>query len=69
MKVITTANNLISKLDDGGKTIKYLNINQVFVDKDGKIADDVMNDQLHPTLNGYHLWADAMRPTLAEMMK
>ena len=35
---------------------------------DGTIAKDVMGDFLHPTAKGYHLWADAMAPTLARLL-
>jgi lysophospholipase L1-like esterase len=61
-------NALISKYDNG-KTVRYLNINDKFVDEDGKVSADIMPDFLHPNAHGYQLWADAMNPTLDEMMK
>ncbi|HTA94684.1 MAG TPA: platelet-activating factor acetylhydrolase IB subunit [Verrucomicrobiae bacterium] len=68
MEVIRATNERISKYDDG-KTVKYLDIGGKFLDADGKIPRDVMADQLHPTEKGYQIWADAMNPTLDEMMK
>jgi beta-glucosidase len=40
----------------------------VFLEPDGTLAKEVMYDGLHPSLKGYHIWADAMQPLLEEMM-
>lgn len=61
-------NTAIAKLADG-KMIKYLDIGPKFLQPDGTLPKDVMPDLLHPNANGYQIWADAMEPTLAEMMK
>jgi lysophospholipase L1-like esterase len=61
-------NQIIAKLDDG-KNVRFLDINRVFVGADGKVPADIMPDFLHPNEHGYQLWADAMEPTLAEMLK
>jgi lysophospholipase L1-like esterase len=61
-------NPLIAKFDDG-KTVRYLNINSQFVGADGKVPASIMPDFLHPNAYGYQLWADAMEPLLADMMK
>ena len=68
MRVIRTANDRLKKLDNG-TTLRYLDVGHAFLDKDGKIPKDLMPDQLHPNKKGYELWADAMRPMIAEMMK
>jgi len=62
-------NEKISKLDDGGKTVKYLDIGPKFLDSDGGLHRDVMPDWLHPNAKGYQIWADAVQPTLDELMK
>ena len=38
-----------------------LNVNDKLADKDGRLFDGMMNerDKLHPTLQGYQVWADA----------
>lgn len=61
-------NPIIARFDDG-KTVRYLNINEKFVDPDGQVPADIMPDFLHPNDHGYQLWADAMEPLLAEMLK
>ena len=49
--------------------IDYLDIGQAFVDADGSIPEDIMPGQLHPSLKGYQLWADAMNPVLMKLME
>jgi lysophospholipase L1-like esterase len=68
---IKAINEQIAKLDDGGKTVKYLDIGEKFLDKEGTIPEDVMPDKpaLHPNAKGYQIWADAIKPTVTEMMK
>ena len=68
MEKITAVNAELAKLDDG-KTVRYLDISQVFLGQDGKIPFTLMADQLHPNAAGYQLWADAMQPLLTEMLK
>lgn len=60
-------NDLISQYADGDK-IRYLNINSQFLGPDGKVPAEIMPDFLHPNEHGYQLWADAMNPTLFDMM-
>ena len=65
---IKDINAALAKLDDG-KMIKFLEIGKVFLAEDGSIPKTVMPDLLHPNAKGYQLWADAMEPTLAKMLK
>lgn len=62
------ANALLARLDDG-VNVRFLNINPVFLGRDGRIPWTIMPDQLHPTAAGYQLWAEAIEKPLAEMMK
>src|SRR5690348_5061569 len=61
LPIIDTINANLAKLADG-KTIRYLNINDKLAGPEGKLFDGMLNDcdKLHPTLNGYQVWADAL---------
>jgi len=68
MAVIHAVNEQLAKLEDG-RNICYLDIGPKFLGPDGRIPDNVMPDHLHPNEHGYQIWADAMNPTLEEMLK
>jgi lysophospholipase L1-like esterase len=68
MAVINAVNAGLAKFDDG-KNVRFLDLNHVFLGQDGKIPFAIMPDQLHPNAAGYQLWADAMQPTLAQLLK
>jgi lysophospholipase L1-like esterase len=53
-----------------GKTVRVLNINDKLADKDGNLVEGMLNehDHLHPTLEGYQVWADALKPMLTELL-
>ena len=65
---IKMVNEIIAKLDDKGKTVKYLDIGDKFMDKDGIISKDIMPDFLHLTPKGYQIWADAVKAPIEELM-
>ena len=65
---VALVNTVIAKLDDG-KMIKYLDIGPEFLELDGTLPKSIMPDLLHPNERGYEIWAKAMEPTLAEMLK
>jgi lysophospholipase L1-like esterase len=60
---VKAANEIIAKFDDG-KTVKYLDIGDRFIETDGTISKEIMPDYLHLTSKGYRIWADAIEPTL-----
>jgi lysophospholipase L1-like esterase len=66
---IKSINEQIAKLDDGGKTVKYLDIGEKFLDPDGTLPKSIMPDALHPNAKGYQIWADATKDAVVEMMK
>jgi lysophospholipase L1-like esterase len=68
MAAIDRANALLAKFDDG-VNVRFLDIGEIFLGRDGKIPWTIMPDQLHPTAAGYQLWAEAMQPLLTEMLK
>ena len=61
-------NEIIAKLDDGGKTVKYLDISDKFLEPDGTISKDIMPDFLHLTKKGYQIWADAVKEPINELL-
>jgi lysophospholipase L1-like esterase len=69
MPVIDRINGNLSKLADG-KKIRYLNVNDRLADRDGKLFDGMMNarDKLHPAIQGYQVWADALKAIFTELL-
>jgi lysophospholipase L1-like esterase len=69
MPEIIRINDSIARLADG-KRVRFLNVNDRLADKDGRLFDGMMNerDKLHPTLKGYQVWADALKPILTDLL-
>ena len=65
---IKAVNGRIQKLDDGGKTVRYLDLSDKFMNADGTISKEIMPDYLHLSDKGYQIWADALEQPLKEMM-
>ena len=61
------ASLLASQIADG-KHIFYLDINDKFLTADGTLSKDIMPDLLHPNEKGYTIWAEAIEPTVKELM-
>ena len=69
LPAIAQVNSGLAKLADGRK-IRFLNINGKLADSEGKLFEGMMNarDRLHPTLAGYQVWADALKPIFTELL-
>jgi len=69
MPLIDRLNSNLAKIADGQK-IRYLNVNDKLAGSDGKLYDGMMNerDKLHPTLKGYEVWANGLKPVLTELL-
>ena len=65
---VALINTVIAKLDDG-QWVKFLDIGPHFLEEDGTLPKSIMPDLLHPNARGYQIWADAIEPTLAGMLK
>lgn len=61
------AGELTAQLADG-KQVFWLDVNHVFLRPDGTINTDLMWDLLHPSPAGAEAWAQAIEPTLAQLM-
>ncbi len=66
---ISKVNQIISKLDDDGKTVKYLDIGKEFMTEKGEIPKDIMYDFLHLTKKGYRIWADAVKGSIKDLLR
>lgn len=69
MPEIERINANLANMADGRK-IRYLNINGQLADRDGRLHDGMMSarDKLHPTVKGYQVWADGLKPLLTELL-
>jgi hypothetical protein len=66
--LIKRINTELARLADG-KRVRFLNVNDQLADPSGRLREGMMNpDQLHPAVKGYQVWADALRPILAELL-
>jgi len=66
---IADVNKIIAKLDDQGKSVKFLDIGSKFLKEDGMLPKEIMPDALHLSKDGYRIWADAVKEPIAELMK
>ena len=68
MPEIDRINANLATLADG-KIVRFVNVNDKLADKDGRLAEGMMNaDKLHPALPGYQVWADALKPIFRELL-
>ena len=66
-KINDEINGIIKEYDDG-KHVHYLDINHIFLDKNGNLSSSIMKDLLHPNNDQYKVWADAMEPKITALM-
>jgi lysophospholipase L1-like esterase len=67
--VIQELNAGIAGLDDGGKTVTFVDFGAKFLQPDGSLSKEIMPDFLHLSPKGYQIWADAIQETLAGLLK
>jgi lysophospholipase L1-like esterase len=64
---INQVNERVARFADG-KKVRYLNINDKLADREGKFLEGMSPDGLHLSVKGYQVWADALKPLLAELL-
>ena len=64
---INRINAALARFADG-RSIRYIDINDKLADGGGHLFDGMMGDKLHPTVKGYQIWADALKPLLTELL-
>ena len=52
-----------------GKDVFYLDIGSKLVGPDGTANTEVLRDLVHLSAKGYAIWAEAMEPMVAELMR
>ena len=68
MPTIVRINERLATLADG-RRVRFLTVNDRLADPAGKVVAGVLNDdRLHPSLAGYQIWADALKPILLELL-
>jgi lysophospholipase L1-like esterase len=67
MPTINKINDRLAKLADG-KRVRFLNVNDKLADPTGKVREGMMLDGLHPSAAGYQVWADGLKPMLADLL-
>jgi lysophospholipase L1-like esterase len=60
-------NAIIPKLDDA-RTVRFLDIGARFLREDKSISREIMPDALHLSEKGYRVWAEAILPTVKELL-
>ena len=64
---IDRINENIAKFADGN-TVRFVDINAKLADRNGILFEGMTVDKLHPSLKGYQVWADALKPVLLELL-
>ena len=64
---IARINENLARFADG-TSVRYVNVNDKLADASGALFEGMTVDGLHPTLKGYQVWADALKPILREVL-
>ncbi len=66
---VREVNAQIARLDDNGRTVRYLDLGFRFLHSDGSVISETMIDGLHLSPKGYEIWADGVMMPIAELMR
>jgi lysophospholipase L1-like esterase len=67
MPTIARINAGLAGLADG-EWVRFLDVNSRLADADGTLLEGMMADGLHPSLKGYEVWAEGLKPILTELL-
>ncbi len=67
-KQIIELNSYLPDLLKNVPNVTYLDIGPKFLDKNGFLSKEMMPDTTHPSKEGHEIWANAIVPSLLEMM-
>jgi lysophospholipase L1-like esterase len=65
--VIARINSQLRAFADGN-SIAFLNINDKLTDREGNLLKGVTEDGLHLSVEGYQIWADALKPLFTQWL-
>jgi len=60
--------NEIIKTYADGETVIWVDLKDLYLDKDGNLDKELIKDGIHPTSKGYVAWAEAMEPTIKRLL-
>jgi lysophospholipase L1-like esterase len=64
---IDKINTHLARLADGVR-VRFVNVNDRLADASGQPLKEMLGDGLHPTVKGYQMWADALKPILTRLL-
>jgi lysophospholipase L1-like esterase len=67
--LVKEINSAIQKFDDEGKSVRFLDIGEAFLQPDGVLTKEIMPDFLHLSPQGYQIWADAIKEPLVALLR
>jgi len=67
-KINEAVNSRLPELAEDDPSVTHLNINDHFLDEQGRLSRKLLPDLLHPNTRGYKVWAAAMEPTLSRLL-
>ena len=69
MPTINRINQQLATFADG-RRVRFVDINDRLADANGTVVAGVLNerDKLHPTLAGYQIWADVLKPIFRDLL-
>ena len=67
MPTIAAINANLAKMADG-KSVRFLDVNAKLADAEGTLLEGMTVDGLHPSLKGYEVWAEGLKPILTELL-
>jgi len=68
-ELMSEANALTATRVAGNNRVTYLDISEEFLTDDGLLPADLMPDFLHPSPEGYRIWAEAIEPIISELLE
>ncbi|MEO8048299.1 MAG: platelet-activating factor acetylhydrolase IB subunit [Nitrospirota bacterium] len=68
LRQVTLAINNLARTYADNKQIFFLDLSPLFLDNQGRLAQHLMPDYLHPNEQGYQVWADGMEDMLSQLL-